>query len=234
MAKHDTPARTVRAETPPTDYAQRWAATPEALPVAAAAEAAPPAPVAPTALPPLPAMPVTATAAPVLAPAAPPASAPEAATPDTPFRVLVVEDDRSQALFAQSVLHGAGIEAVVEHDPHAVLGRLPEVKPDLILMDLHLRELDGIALTQRIREQPHLQLLPIVFLSGDPDPERQYEVLAIGADDFLTKPIRPRHLIAAVSNRIARARLIRFLIRILDKNVPFFSRRHRLMALPNM
>lgn len=205
MAKHDTPARTVRAETPPTDYAQRWAATPEAP--LAAAEAAP-ASSAPPVLPPVPAMPATATAAPapVLAAVAAPASPPEAATPDTPFRVLVVEDDRSQALFAQSVLHGAGIEAVVEHDPHAVLDRLPEVKPDLILMDLHLRELDGIALTQRIREQPHLQLLPIVFLSGDPDPERQYEVLAIGADDFLTKPIRPRHLIAAVSNRIARAR----------------------------
>ncbi|OEY98889.1 EAL domain-containing protein, partial [Stenotrophomonas sp. BIIR7] len=49
-------------------------------------------------------------------------------------------------------------------------------------------------------------LLPIVFLSGDPDPERQFEVLDSGADDFLSKPIRPRHLIAAVSNRIRRAR----------------------------
>ena len=195
MANQDTPNRIVRAETPPADLPQRWAQeqpVPEATTMAAAAPLAPPP------------LPVNAPEV-VDAPAAVPRDAANDAA-EQPFRVLVVEDDRSQALFAQSVLNGAGIEAVVENDPFAVMARLPEVRPDLILMDLHLRELDGIALTRQIREQPHLQLLPIVFLSGDPDPERQYEVLAIGGDDFLTKPIRPRHLIAAVSNRIARAR----------------------------
>ncbi|RYE90000.1 MAG: EAL domain-containing response regulator, partial [Oxalobacteraceae bacterium] len=83
---------------------------------------------------------------------------------------------------------------------------IQDYHPDLILMDLHMPELDGIRLTTLIRQQPGQQLLPIVFLTGDPDPERQFEVLDSGADDFLTKPIRPRHLIAAVSNRIRRAR----------------------------
>ncbi|HBK45668.1 MAG TPA: response regulator receiver protein, partial [Xanthomonadaceae bacterium] len=77
---------------------------------------------------------------------------------------------------------------------------------DLVLMDLHMPDLDGIRLTTLIRQNPQHQLLPIVFLTGDPDPERQFEVLDSGADDFLNKPIRPRHLIAAVSNRIRRAR----------------------------
>jgi ATP-binding cassette subfamily C protein CydC len=63
-----------------------------------------------------------------------------------------------------------------------------------------------MTLTMQIRQRPDLLHLPIVFLTGDPDPERQYEVLESGADDFLTKPIRPRHLIAAVSNRIQRSR----------------------------
>jgi len=206
MAKHDIAARTVRAETPPADYASRWNDEPTLeAPVAPAALHSAPPPMPPTGTDSAGTAGLTAETPAAPLPAAP-APAPLADVNDTPFRVLVVEDDRSQALFAQSVLHGAGIEAVVENDPFAVLTRLPEIKPDLILMDLHLRELDGIALTQQIRQQPHLQLLPIVFLSGDPDPERQYEVLAIGADDFLTKPIRPRHLIAAVSNRIARAR----------------------------
>ena len=122
------------------------------------------------------------------------------------YRVLVVEDDRSQALFAQSVLTGAGIEAFIEADAGNVLSSLSTTRPDLILLDLHLKGQDGIELTTQIRQYPQLQLLPIVFLSGDPDPERQYEVLAMGGDDYLTKPIRPRHLIAAVSNRIKRAR----------------------------
>lgn len=125
---------------------------------------------------------------------------------ETPFRILIVEDDRGQALFAQSVLHGAGMQAEVEMVPDGVISAIERFQPDLVLMDLHMPEQDGMSLTMQIRQFPDLLHLPIVFLTGDPDPEKQYEVLESGADDFLTKPIRPRHLIAAVSNRIRRAR----------------------------
>ncbi len=123
-----------------------------------------------------------------------------------PFRILIVEDDRAQALFAQSVLHGAGMQAEVEMTPDGVVPAIERFNPDLVLMDLHMPGQNGMALTMHIRQRPQFLHLPIVFLTGDPDPERQFEVLESGADDFLTKPIRPRHLIAAVSNRIKRAR----------------------------
>ncbi|HYM86849.1 MAG TPA: EAL domain-containing protein, partial [Pseudoxanthomonas sp.] len=123
-----------------------------------------------------------------------------------PFRVLIVEDDRGQALFAQSVLHGAGMQAEVEMEPSGVMQAIERFQPDLVLMDLHMPGQDGMTLTMQIRQRAEFLHLPIVFLTGDPDPERQFEVLESGADDFLTKPIRPRHLIAAVSNRIQRAR----------------------------
>ena len=141
-------------------------------------------------------------------PAASHTAAPGAVKPPetAPFRVLVVEDDRGQALFAQSVLHGAGMLAEVEMQSTGVLQTIERFKPDLVLMDLHMPGKDGMTLTMLIRQQPELLHLPIVFLTGDPDPERQFEVLESGADDFLTKPIRPRHLIAAVANRIERAR----------------------------
>ena len=125
---------------------------------------------------------------------------------EAPYRILIVEDDRGQALFAQSVLHGAGMLAEVEMLPDGVLAAITRFKPDLVLMDLHMPGQDGMTLTMQIRQQREFLHLPIVFLTGDPDPERQFEVLESGADDFLTKPIRPRHLIAAVSNRIKRAR----------------------------
>ncbi|HEY5971277.1 MAG TPA: response regulator, partial [Pseudoxanthomonas sp.] len=125
---------------------------------------------------------------------------------ETPYRILIVEDDRGQALFAQSVLHGAGMQAEVEMQAAGVLEAIDRYQPDLVLMDLHMPGQDGMSLTLQIRQRPGLLHLPIVFLTGDPDPERQFEVLESGADDFLTKPIRPRHLIAAVSNRIRRAR----------------------------
>lgn len=191
-------ARATRAETPPADHWQRWVGTPapvaapsNVVPLTAAIAAAP----MPPPMPPLPALETS--------------QPDDGATPlalDAPYRVLIVEDDRSQALFAQSVLHGAGMEAIVHSDAEGVQQAIAENRPDLILMDLHLPGLDGMRLTALIRQQPGQQLLPIVFLSGDPDPERQFEVLDSGADDFLSKPIRPRHLIAAVSNRIRRAR----------------------------
>ena len=179
----------MRAETPPAHYWRRWVGD------AAPGDDAPP---------------LTAASASDPADTAPPgagAAAKAGGDPDaSPYRVLIVEDDRTQALFAQSVLHGAGMKAEVQMQPDGVIEAIGRFDPDLILMDLHMPGLDGMRLTSLIRQQPAFQLLPIVFLTGDPDPERQFEVLESGADDFLTKPIRPRHLIAAVSNRIQRTR----------------------------
>lgn len=171
----------VRAEFPPAHYWRRWCA-----------DAGPPQ---------LPGEDPT--------PAPRPVAARQASSGEPPYRVLVVEDDRSQALFAQSVLTGSGMQVLVESEVGRVIARIEEFTPDLVLMDLHIPGIDGAELTDMIRSHASFAHIPIVFLTGDPDPERQYEVLEIGADDFLTKPVRPRHLIAAVENRIKRARQLR-------------------------
>jgi DNA-binding response OmpR family regulator len=129
-----------------------------------------------------------------------------AAAGEPPYRVLIVEDDRAQALFAEGVLNGAGIEALVASEPNDVLETMARFRPDLVLMDLHMPGLSGTELTMLIRKHEAFLHTPIVFLTGDPDPEKQFEVLESGADDFLSKPIRPRHLVAAVESRVKRAR----------------------------
>lgn len=123
-----------------------------------------------------------------------------------PYRVLIVEDDRAQAIFAESVLRNAGMVARVVEDPLSVMQTLSEFLPDLVLMDLHMPKCNGMELTALIRERPEHLLTPIVFLSGESDQDIQFEVIGAGADDFIAKPVRPRHLIAAVQNRIQRAR----------------------------
>jgi DNA-binding response OmpR family regulator len=124
------------------------------------------------------------------------------------LRVLIVEDDRAQALFAQSVLTNAGMQAQVEHDPMHVLESLKSLHPDLVLMDLHMPDANGVELTALIREHPAFMRTPIVFLSGESDPEARFAAMNAGCDDFLTKPIRPKHLIEAVKNRVRRVRTI--------------------------
>ncbi len=128
------------------------------------------------------------------------------AATEAPYRVMIVEDDPSQALFAESILNGAGMQAQVVPDPDLAIATLEVFRPDLVLMDLHMPALDGTELTHMIRGHGAFAQTPIVFLTGDADPERQVEALELGADDFLVKPVRPRHLIAAVQNRIRRTR----------------------------
>lgn len=139
----------------------------------------------------------------------PAASKDPATAVDPPYRILIVEDDRSQALFAESVLNGAGMETRWVAQAAEVMPLVGTFDPDLVLMDLHLPEGSGTELTAQIRTAPAHAHLPIVFLTGDQDPETEYQALDSGADDFLSKPIRPRHLISAVQNRVKRARAAR-------------------------
>lgn len=125
---------------------------------------------------------------------------------EEPYRILIVEDDASQALFAESILRKGGMVTRVLHEPIAVLEELDRFQPDLLLMDLNMPGCDGLELTALIREREGYVSTPIVFLSGDPDSDRQFAALDAGGDDFLTKPIRPKYLVAAVTNRVRRAR----------------------------
>lgn len=176
----DMPAR---AEYPPAHYWRRWSGD---APAASASD-----------------HPTTCAVEPVTGIPAQPLEIGEA-----PYRVLVVEDDPSQALFAESVLNSAGIQTQAASDQAQAMAAMEQFRPDLVLMDLHLPGTSGTELTAAIRARPAFFHTQIVFLTGDPDLERQFEVLESGADDFLSKPIRPRHLIAVVQSRIKRARAL--------------------------
>jgi EAL domain-containing protein (putative c-di-GMP-specific phosphodiesterase class I)/PleD family two-component response regulator len=122
------------------------------------------------------------------------------------FRILIVEDDRSQALFAEGILRNAGMDSLVVIDALDVMPALRQFRPDLVLMDLNMPGANGIELTALIREQEAFAHTPIVFLSGESSEDLQFDAIDAGGDDFLSKPIRPRHLISAVQTRVRRHR----------------------------
>lgn len=125
-----------------------------------------------------------------------------------PFRVMIIEDDRSQALFAESILRKAGMRTCAVTDPLGALDALEEFAPELILMDLYMPDCDGMELTALIRERERFINTPIVFLSGEHDVDKRFDALSAGGDDYLEKPIRPKYLISAVTNRVRRARAL--------------------------
>ena len=131
---------------------------------------------------------------------------------EEPFRVLVVDDDPGLSSYYKSVLEEAGVEVEVVHDPLAVLSPLGDFRPELIVMDLYMPNCHGKELAAAIRQEHAYLPIPIVFLSAEDDTSKQLDVMTIGGDDFLVKPIFPEHLVAAVVTRARRFRALRALM----------------------
>ena len=128
--------------------------------------------------------------------------------PASPYRVLVVDDDETLAHHHCLVLKAAGMECDFASGPRDALQRLEVDLPDLVLMDVLMPEVSGPELVQVLRQFDRYQSLPIVYLSTESDLDRQLAALELGADDFLTKPISNRQLVAAVRSRVQRARVL--------------------------
>jgi DNA-binding response OmpR family regulator/EAL domain-containing protein (putative c-di-GMP-specific phosphodiesterase class I) len=126
-----------------------------------------------------------------------------------PFRALIVDDDRQQAMFCEAVLKKKGMRTKTAANAEAALKLLESFQPEVLLVDLHMPGANGMELTALVRERAQAVLLPIIFLTGEMDTQTRFDALNVGGDDFFTKPIRPRHLATAVASRIKRARALK-------------------------
>ena len=123
-----------------------------------------------------------------------------------PQRVLIVDDDSNLVEHHRLVLMNAGMRVEVLPQLDTIIETLSAFQPELILMDMHMPEYSGSELAGVIRQYDKWDSLPIVYLSSETDLDQQVQAMKRGADDFLTKPISPEQLVAAVHVRIERAR----------------------------
>ncbi len=123
-----------------------------------------------------------------------------------PFRVLIIDDSRAQALHTERLLNNAGIVTRTLTDPIQTMAELADFQPDLIILDMYMPACTGAELAKVIRHNDRYVSVPIIYLSAEDDLDKQLDAMSEGGDDFLTKPIRSRHLITTVRNRAARAR----------------------------
>jgi diguanylate cyclase (GGDEF)-like protein len=134
--------------------------------------------------------------------------------PPEPYRVLIVDDSISLAKYHAAVLEHAGMVVKVVNNPMEMMGPLQEFAPDLILMDVYMPECNGMELAGVVRQLEAFVSTPIVYLSSENDLDKQLSAMSQGGDDFLTKPIRPEHLVSSVTSRIQRSRMLRsFMVR---------------------
>lgn len=125
-----------------------------------------------------------------------------ATEPQSPGRVLIVEDDADIAQLYSLSLQQAGIEVAVVADPMQLIETLVDLRPELILMDLLLPGCNGLDLVQMIRQYCYYAPVPIVVLTSETSPTVRTQALRVGADDYLNKPIDPRLLLEHVMTRL--------------------------------
>ncbi|TDV65861.1 diguanylate cyclase [Pseudomonas sp. LP_7_YM] len=126
-----------------------------------------------------------------------------------PYKVLIIDDSRAQATHTERLLNNAGIVTRTLFDPIKTMSELAEFQPDLIILDMYMPGCTGTELAKVIRHNDRYVSVPIIYLSAEDDLDKQLDAMSEGGDDFLTKPIKPRHLITTVRNRAARARSLK-------------------------
>lgn len=126
-----------------------------------------------------------------------------------PYRILVIDGDVELSAYYSLMLTQAGMITEVANDLFKIVSHISEFNPDLILMDMYMPECNGIELAKVIRQMDAFVSIPIVFLSSEMNIKKQLTAMGTGGDDFLTKPIKPDHLISSISQRAERMRIIR-------------------------
>jgi CheY-like chemotaxis protein len=103
--------------------------------------------------------------------------------------VLVVEDFEDNRFMMRRLLEMSGYRVVEAVNGNQAVERAASESPDIILMDLSLPQLDGLAATRRIRSQEGLRKVPIVAVSAHDSADFHAEALAAGCNEYVTKPI---------------------------------------------
>lgn len=129
--------------------------------------------------------------------------------------ILVVDDVPANLSVLLDALHGAGHRVLVAESGESALELLPNVVPDLVLLDVRLPGIDGFATCHRLKCDARWRDLPVIFLTSLDEPAEKVRAFTAGALDYVTKPIEPAEVVARVD---AHLRLRRLQAELAEKN----------------
>ncbi|MEL7420049.1 MAG: response regulator [Cyanobacteria bacterium J06555_3] len=125
--------------------------------------------------------------------------------------ILIVDDDDIFLNTIRSVLEPWGMKLTTLESPSDFWQMLQLTKPDLVILDVEMPEINGIELCQILRSDPNWQELPVLFLTARQDAKTIQQIFEIGGDDYISKPIVGAELVARINNRLERSRLLHYL-----------------------
>ena len=126
--------------------------------------------------------------------------------------LLIVDDESSVRKSLRRVFEAAGHRTLVAPDAPTALRMLHQESCDLVLLDVEMPGVGGLALCRLLRAQANTRQLPVVMLSASDDENRKVEAFAAGADDYIVKPSTPLELLTRVSSHLETAQRERDLL----------------------
>ncbi len=118
-------------------------------------------------------------------------------------KILVVDDEPHIVRLLRAYLEQAGYQVVVAYDGREAMAAFRKEKPNLVILDLMLPELDGLKICEIIRQESDA---PIIILTARVEEDDRILGLELGADDYVTKPFSPREVVARVKAVLRRVR----------------------------
>jgi PleD family two-component response regulator len=125
----------------------------------------------------------------------------------TPATVLIVDDNAKNVQVLGTILMDAKYRVAVAHRGQLVFDLMPKVKPDLILLDIMMPEMDGYEVCRRLKADPTTAEVPIIFLTAKTETDDIVLGFELGAADYVTKPFRAKEMLARVQTHIALTQL---------------------------
>jgi pilus assembly protein CpaF len=110
-------------------------------------------------------------------------------------RVLVAEDEKDLLRLMRKLLERSGYTVFTATDGREALALIERERPDMVLMDLRMPELDGISVCRTVKLHPELRDIPLIMVTGVDQEVGARESYKAGADDYLVKPVRPTELL---------------------------------------
>lgn len=125
------------------------------------------------------------------------------------YSILIIEDDLSICSTMELILNSEGFDVSTADDGASGLARIYEKRPDLILCDVMMPEMDGHTLLDRLKNETTLADIPFIFVTSLGERAEVRRGMSAGADDYLAKPFSAEELVSAVTARLHRFEAMR-------------------------
>lgn len=118
-------------------------------------------------------------------------------------KILVIDDEANIVKMVQSRLKASGYDAIVATDGKQGIDKAKNEKPDLIILDIMMPEMDGYETLAQLKEIPETKNIPVIMFTAKAETDNVAKAMDLGAVDYIVKPFTPISLLEKIAGALA-------------------------------